>query len=241
MSEGPDPDAWLVTFGDLVTLLLTFFVLLLSMSSMDKQRLKASFEHFGGKPGIFAAGDSSVIAPFMENNAPGSSEQIKKGIELANIVEGVMKTSLNESVSQSKVKLDAEGEVRIKGVPFGRAIVLSGSLVFGSSSAEVRVSALPVLDSIAKVLRDGTQMISVQGHTDDRETPFEPRYRNQWDLSAGRAVNVLKYLIRKGKIDPSRLAAVGYGKSRPELPNTSEDNRSKNRRVEIVITNANLS
>ena len=100
---------------------------------------------------------------------------------------------------------------------------------------------MPVLDSIAKVLRDGTQMIAIQGHTDDQERPFDPRYKDRWDLSAGRAVNVLKYLVRKGRIKPGRLSAVGYGDSRPENPNTSEKYRQQNRRVEVVITSGDLS
>lgn len=241
MSDGPDPDAWLVTFGDLITLLLTFFVLLLSMSSMDKQRLKEAFEHFGGKPGIFDSGDSSIITTFIEDNPPGSAEQIKKGIELASIVEGVMKTSALESVNQPEMMLDAKGEVRIKGLPDGRAIVLSGSLVFGRGSAEIRVSAFPVLDSIAKILRDEDRKIAIQGHTDDRESAIDPRYRNKLELAAGRGVNVLKYLINKGKIEPHRLSVVGYGSTRPELPNDSEKNRSKNRRVEIVVSKESLS
>ena len=74
MSDGPDPDAWLVTFGDLITLLLTFFVLMLSMSSMDNQRLKVAFEHFGGKPAIFEGGDSSAIGPDVENSEEGTKE-----------------------------------------------------------------------------------------------------------------------------------------------------------------------
>jgi len=241
MSDGPDPDAWLVTFGDLVTLLLTFFVLMLSMSSMDNKRLKEAFEHFGGKPGLFVGGDSTVIGPVVEDSEEGSGEAVRKGIEIASIIEGAMKTSSDDTLARSKIKLDAKGEVRIKGVPFGQAIVFSGSFAFGSNSAEIRVGALPVLDSIAKSLRGGAREISIQGHTDDREKPFDKNYGDRWDLSVGRAVNVLKYLIQKGKINPSRLSAVGYGESRPELPNTSNKNRLKNRRVEIVITEEQLS
>jgi chemotaxis protein MotB len=241
MSDGPDPDAWLVTFGDMVFLLLTFFVLMLSMSSMDNKRLKEAFEHFGGQPGIFVGGDSTIIGPEVEDSEEGSKEAVRKGMEIATLIEGAMKTSSEESVAQSAMMLDAKGEVRIKGVPFGKAIVFSGAFAFGRNSAEIRVRALPVLDSIARVLRGGTRQISIQGHTDDRESPLDPRYRDLWDLSVGRAVNVLKYLIQKGKINPGRLSIVGYGESRPERPNTSEENRLKNRRVEIVITEEQLS
>ncbi len=159
MSDGPNPDAWLVTFGDLVTLLLTFFVLMLSMSSMDNQRLKKAFDHFGGKPGIFAGGESTVIGPPLEEDDSGSAEQIKKGIEIAVIVEGAMKTNEEETITQSEMRLDAKGEVRIKGVPFGQAIIFSGSFMFGRGSDRIRVAALPVLDAIAKFLRGKTQMI----------------------------------------------------------------------------------
>ena len=109
--------------------------------------------------------------------------------------------------------------------------------MFKEGSAELRIGALPVLDGIAKVMLDGDEKISVEGHTDDREKPVNSRYIDRWDLSAARAVNVLKYLIEKGKVAEQRLSAVGYGGSRPVKPNMMDKDRLGNRRVEIVIAN----
>ena len=130
MSDGPDPDAWLVTFGDLITLLLTFFVLMLSMSSMDNQRLEEAFEHFGGKPGIFEGGEASTIGPPAITDDSGKAEQIQKGIEIAAIVEGALKANDQETISQPDMMLDAKGQVRVKGLSDGQAIVFSGSFMF---------------------------------------------------------------------------------------------------------------
>ena len=119
----------------------------------------------------------------------------------------------------------------------GQVIVFSGSFLFKEGSAKLRIGALPVLDGIAKVMLDGEEMISVEGHTDDLEKPVNSRYIDRWDLSAARAVNVLKYLIEKGKLPGQRLSAVGYGGSRPVKPNLTDKDRLGNRRVEIVIVN----
>ena len=119
----------------------------------------------------------------------------------------------------------------------GQVIVFIGSFLFKEGSAELRIGALPVLDGIAKVMLDGDEKISVEGHTDDREKPVNSRYIDRWDLSAARAVNVLKYLIEKGKVPEQRLSAVGYGGSRPVKPNMMDKDRLGNRRVEIVIAN----
>lgn len=232
--DGPDPDAWLVTFGDLVTLLLTFFVLMLSMSTPEQKKLEEAFEHFGGKPFILVGGVSSVIGPPVENPKKIAA-QIQRGMEIATMMKKVFSPDPTGRISRQENILDATGEVRIVGDKTGHVIVFSGSFLFHPGSDEIRVGAMPVLDTIAKVLGDGDEVISVEGHTDNLENPLNSRHKDRWALSAARAVNVLKYLIQKGKIVGSRLSAVGYGDSRPVKPNEKEADRRINRRVEIVI------
>ncbi|MFC1491130.1 flagellar motor protein MotB [Nitrospinota bacterium] len=234
--EGPDPDAWLVTFGDLITLLLTFFVLMLSMSSMDKKRVEEAFEHFGGSPFLLEGGSSPVIGPPTETSKSAAA-QIQRGMNLADQMKKVFSPDMRGEKSPMEVVLDATGEVRIIGDRDGQTIVFSGSFLFHPGSTQIRIGAFPLLDGIAKVLSEGDEVISVEGHTDSREMPMNPKYKDRWDLSAARAVNVLKYLIQKGKISGNRLSAVGYGESRPVKPNEKEADRLSNRRVEIVIAN----
>lgn len=234
--DGPDPDAWLVTFGDLITLMLTFFVLMLSMSSMEQSKIEEAFEHFGGKPFVLKGGQSSVIG-LKEESQKSMSTQIQSGMELARLVRKVLQSDEGGDVSPGENVLDATGEVRIKGDKDGQTIVFSGSFLFEEGSAVLKVGAMPVLDGIVKVLEVGDEHVSVEGHTNDTEIPLDPAHEDRWDLSAARAVNILKYLNQKGKIKSKRLSAAGYGESRPVKPNKTALDRRGNRRVEIVIAN----
>ena len=165
----------------------------------------------------------------------GSSD--KKRYGNCNVIKKILQSDEGGDIRPGKNVLDATGEVRIKGEKNGQVIVFIGSFLFKEGSAELRIGALPVLDGIAKVMLDGDEKISVEGHTDDREKPVNSRYIDRWDLSAARAVNVLKYLIEKGKVPEQRLSAVGYGGSRRVKPNMMDKDRLGNHRVEIVIAN----
>lgn len=112
--DGPDPDAWLVTFGDLITLLLTFFVLLLAMSSVDQKKLEEAFEHFGGKPFLLEGGESSVIGIKSESKA-SMEAQIKRGMRIAIVIKKILQSDEGGDIRPGENVLDATGEVRIKG------------------------------------------------------------------------------------------------------------------------------
>ncbi|MEE9273982.1 MAG: flagellar motor protein MotB [bacterium] len=233
--EGPNPNAWLVTFGDLITLMLTFFVLLLSMSSMDEQRIERSFSYFSGKPFLLRGGESSTVGP-VEEGKENPVGQMRRALEMVKAIRDVLGAHFEGTVTPSEKVLDTKGEVRIMSDKRGRVIVFSGSFLFHPGGAQIKVPARPVLDTLAKALRKGEGMVSVEGHTDNREFPLRSRYKDRWDLSAARAVNVLKYLVQEGKIHPRRLSAVGYGDSRPVVKGDTPKSRKVNRRVEIVVT-----
>jgi len=112
---------------------------------------------------------------------------------------------------------------------------IGGEILFDLGQAKIQKEALPILDEIAKLIRQyPNRAVMVQGHTDD--LPIQTReYPSNWDLSAQRAVNVVKYIKNLPEIDPSRLIAAGFGKHHPRVPNTSDQNRRKNRRVEFVL------
>ena len=113
-------------------------------------------------------------------------------------------------------------------------LVFEDQILFDFGKDAINPEGFPLLNKIAQALIDVPYRLRVEGHTDN--VPIRTkRFPSNWELSAARAVNVVKYFIRVSKLDPQRLSAVGYGDSRPVVPNDTPFNRAKNRRVEILL------
>jgi len=119
------------------------------------------------------------------------------------------------------------GEQRVK-------IMLANPVLFDLGESELKPSAIPVLQQLAGLLKDIPNAVLVEGHTDDRPI-VGGKFRSNWELSSARAFSVIRYFIEEENIKPERLSAVGYGEHRPLYPNDTEENRAKNRRIEINI------
>jgi chemotaxis protein MotB len=116
----------------------------------------------------------------------------------------------------------------------GTRLVFEDQVLFDFGKDAINPEGFPLLDKIAQALIDVPYRLRVEGHTDN--VPIQTkRFPSNWELSAARAVNVVKYFVRVSKLDPQRLSAVGYGDSRPVAPNDTSFNRAKNRRVEILL------
>jgi len=116
----------------------------------------------------------------------------------------------------------------------GVAVSMSDQFLFDSGSSEIKPDGQRVLHKIATLVRDHVPAISVEGHTDS--VPLRGGiYRDNWGLSAARAARVASYLLENGGVDPVRLQAVGYGPSRPVVPNDTAEHRALNRRVDLVF------
>ncbi|MFQ5455082.1 MAG: flagellar motor protein MotB [Nitrospirota bacterium] len=230
--ENGNSNKWMVTFSDILNLLLTFFVLLLSMSSLDNKKLKETIGHFNAYLGVLGFGSKSAIEilPDMQpiisesnitkrtNNSPSS----KKKKLLSKRIKNVLK--INGIDKEITISIEKKGTV----------LSLPEKLLFELGGADIHKKSAVFLDKLADVLEAiPLYNIRIEGHTDN--IPISTfKYPSNWELSIARGVNVLKYLIKKG-IDPKRLSVVGYGDSKPLVSNNSARNRLKNRRVEIVI------
>jgi chemotaxis protein MotB len=128
-----------------------------------------------------------------------------------------------------------EDAIKVKVTESGIAIKLSDPIGFDLGEAEIKPELIPVLSSISQIInRVPDTQIRVEGHTDD--IPIHNyKYPSNWELSAARALNIVKFMAGAGGIEPSRLSAIGYGEYRPLVPNTSIENRRKNRRIEIYV------
>jgi len=113
-------------------------------------------------------------------------------------------------------------------------IMLADPVLFDLGESELKPSAISVLHQVAGLLEDIPNAVLVEGHTDDRPITGG-KFRSNWELSAARAFSVIRYFIEEENILPERLSAVGYGEYRPLYPNDTEENRAKNRRIEINI------
>lgn len=231
-NEGRKSVGWLTTFNDLVTLLMVFFVLLFSMSTIDTRKMQEFQYALQSGLGILKTGkkvsisvkktqpvdDMSHIMTQAEGgqNKPGSN---LPGGKLVDQIRQLTEADLNIQVTHSHqgTRLSFEDQVLFD---FGRATINPTGFIF--------------LDKIADALDKTPDAVRVEGHTDN--VPIQTRrFPSNWELSVARAVNVVKYFAEVSNIDPKRLSAVGYGESRPVAPNDTLSNRAKNRRVEILI------
>jgi len=228
-----DPNAWLVTFGDLVMLLLTFFVMLLTMSSMDTKKLKSTFSHFRGAPGVLELVASREITDLHSFITKYRSTD---GLLVLN--HGLMKRLLIPSYKSDK---NTEAKIKdfyekIKMSDDRRGIVLSfqGDILFAPGGAALKKGLFPFLDSIAETIESCPNEILIMGHTDN--IPIRSRlYGSNWELSLYRGLSVLEYFLREKGLSPSRFSVGGYGASRPLHPNDTPQKRALNRRVEIIF------
>jgi chemotaxis protein MotB len=213
---------WMLTFADLMTNIFAFFVLLLSMSSLNEGKFKETMESIGGALGAMEFGSSSNIKSF-----PGSHKT--KEIPSISLTNEYLKW-VGEMIS----KLIINKNIKITPAKNGFIVSMSNELLFDQGSADLKQSAEKFINYLLETLKVGVKRIDVCGYTDDSQVNGI-KFSSNWDLSAERAVNVVEYMIKNSNIDPANFRAIGFAETKPILPNISPENRSQNRRVEILI------
>jgi len=223
--DDEDADAWLLTYGDLMTQLLAFFILLLSFSTISTIKFKEVIISLQ----VALAGTGVLpSARAIMDDIPYSVKEKVKGDELLGL-----KSAFDKHMEEHKMSDHVETEIRKEGM----VIILKQRdppVFFDTADARIREEAYPILDQIGGLIKDLPNDVRVEGHTDIRPIST-PHFPSNWELSAMRATNVLRYLHEVSGIAPERLSAVGYGSYRPIAPNDTELGMSKNRRVEIII------
>lgn len=213
--------AWMDTYADTITLLLTFFILLYSFSTTDNEKLKL----------IAAAlkGQITGIPMKLEDVPDIDKEEVEQGIG-----EKSPYDVLVDEVTEIINKNGLTEIIKIREEDAGVVLQLSDSILFDLGKAEMKSDSTAVLDVISNILPNIENEIMVQGHTDN--VPISSaQYKSNWELSTARAVNVIKYFIETKGFDPTRFSATGYGEYRPLVDNSTEANRAINRRVDILI------
>ena len=239
--NGPHKDKgaprWVVTFGDLMSLLLCFFVLLLSFSEMDRQKYKmvagSMAQAFGvqRKERVFESprGAKMVALSFDQDMVPKFDKQEYIATQVMESLGEELKAALEGKLRglEDQVEIEVDGHQTI--------IRLLGGATFDSGQARIRPRLIPILREIGLRLKGTDGDIIIAGHTDTvpvRGGPFETNLK----LSIARAAEVAEFMIDKVEIPPERISTMGFGEYRPTHTNDTPEGREENRRVEIILT-----
>jgi len=239
---------WLTTYSDLVTLLLTFFVMLYSMSVLDKQKftqlaqsLRSSFlnissgEIFNSNRGKDLFSITQYDNVYSENELLSNNEQLEEMSkeELQELSEIKLK-NVQRQLEEAIEKYNLSEYVKVVDEKQSLILRLDSVLLFDLGSAEIRDSGKEVLKELGSMFKELDNDITIEGHTDN--LPINTYlYPSNWELSTKRATNVVIFLIENCGLKPEKLTAAGRGEYEPIAPNDSPENRQKNRRIDIVV------
>jgi len=226
-SEGEHDNAerWLLTYADLITLLLGLFVILYASSRVDmakyKEVMSAFINLWGGGPA--AVGNLTGDKGVMNNPSLTTPEQESYRLEKK------VKAAVGEALKDGGAIVTREER--------GVTVHFLEKFMFDEGKAEIRANAYPVLDTLGFLLQSIPNRIHVEGHTDI--TPIHtPQFPSNWHLSVARALNVGYYLLQNYQIRPEKVSIIGYGEYQPLVPNDTPLHKAENRRVDIVILNS---
>jgi chemotaxis protein MotB len=218
---------WMVTFADLMSLLLTFFVLLLSFSNMEIIKFRTMAGSVRNALGLKSDFDlaevpmGNKLLPF-EDPKEGEGETGETGAN-----------RLREDLQQMLRDQGLVGKASVEITPRGVSLQVYGDLLFDSGKADLSEAALPVLDRLGSYIQQINHFVDVQGHADP--VPIATAiYPSNWELSAARAGRTVRYLVDRG-IPAERLRAIGLADTVPVVSNETADGRAQNRRVEFLF------
>jgi chemotaxis protein MotB len=234
MSKAPPPpekenhERWVISYADLVTLLLGFFIILYSTSKVDAEKFK-----------LFAFGLNQAFNVSVRQGAPGGNPILDGGNGL--LPNPISSSSIERdlSVIENAIEQQADqagyaGQVIVTRQDDTIVIRLPNQLLFPSASADIKPEALGLLDVAAGVIARLPHQVRVEGHTDNVPVGTD-RYPTNWELSSARATAVLRYLAEHGGVNPSRAFAAGFAEFHAVGSNDTPEGRALNRRADIVL------
>lgn len=225
ISDHENTERWLLTYADLITLLLAFFIVMYSLSRINDRDFSEVLEALSG---VLRGGEKAVNEEILDNS-PGHGL-----LKLGNL--RMIERQLQKRFGQINQLNEIQTEITERGL----VIHIMESALFKESSAHLEPKALEILDVVSAQMKDLPNHIRIEGHTDDRKINTSI-YPSNWELSSARATEVVRYLIDNHAIDPGRISALGYGEYRPIRVNNSVENRAANRRVDIVVLTMELT
>lgn len=221
----PSHERWLITYADLITLLMIFFIVMYALSNVDVARFKTLAESLAA---VFGAGGMMLESPgpaVVPGSPPDRVHEIIEQEQL-NQLKQRLENYINENGLAARISVSTEE----------RGIVLSfqEDVLFESGSARLTPQAREILGKVAPILKDTPNYIRIEGHTDNLPI-HTAEFPSNWELSAARATNVVQELVNQHRFPPQKLSVAAYGEYRPAVPNDSDYHRQLNRRVNLVI------
>jgi chemotaxis protein MotB len=217
---------WLLTYADMITLMLALFIILFAMSTISRVK----FQQFAKS---VAGGFDNQWAVNQPPQGGQNAEQTFNSVASVPAIQKELEryVQAHHLQNQVQIRMDHRGLV---------ITLLSDKSFYDSGSAELRPQTKEVLNAVDVFLKRNDNLIRVEGNTDN--VPIHTAlYPSNWELSTARAVNVVRYLVETDAMDPRRISAAGYGEYHPRTDNSTPEARQSNRRVDIVLLNANLS
>jgi chemotaxis protein MotB len=222
--EHENAERWLLTYADLITLLLAFFIMMYVFSKKDAYKYDEVASHlktiFSGGTGLAGKGSVTATSPIDMPSRGASSGEIKRQLE-------------GEFVDKNRNKSGAEN-ISVLSDERGIVIRVLDKAFFDEGKAELKEEAKSALDKIVPIIKGVENHIRIEGHTDN--VPINTsEFKSNWELSVRRATEVVRYFIEKRGLPPERISATGYAEYRPISQNNSPKNRALNRRIEIIV------
>lgn len=227
--------AWLATMGDLMSNLLVFFVLMLSFANMDKQVFLQTMQSIQTALGIIDTNsaqsfDKSIIEWSQQPSSPCEVQRMDESSSPSPSMDQRIMQQIQQAIAKNGLSRVVEADASERGV----IVRVKGNALFKPASDQLLPISFVFLDEVIRIAQEFPYELSIEGHTDDSDIDSR-RFPTNWHLSTARSISVLRYMIERGGIDPSRVAVSGFGSTRPIVPNDTPEHRAANRRVEFVF------
>ena len=225
--DTPLDSSWALSYGDMMTLLLTFFILIVSFSTVELIKFRQAMGSLRGSMGVLLEQSGSEV---VKQEASVMDRPLMQRETMLNALQ-----QIEAQVFEMNAGSGIDIEVSDEGVNFR----IKDDLLFPPGGTAINPDMKDMLSNVGYLIKAFKSEVRVEGHSDSSPVT-SGLYSSNWELSTMRAVNVVKYFIDEAGIDPRRLVAMGVGCNRPIAPNDTPENRSKNRRVEIFLNWRNV-
>lgn len=214
-------ERWLITYADLISLLMIFFVVMFASSEISKDKLLAISE--------------SLRRALTKESVSASSV----GVAILSDPSRSTVTSASEAIRESAKAFGIDKSVSFSTDERGTIISIVDSVFFDPGETVIKPRVMVLLREVAQFCKDTDAQVVIEGHTDDRKIST-PTIQSNWELSALRSTEVVRFFISEVGLNPRKISAAAYGDTRPLVPNINEENRSRNRRINIILVNAEV-
>jgi len=231
-------ETWLIPYADLLTLLLALFIVLFATSQTDKQKLQEMSRVFSiiftSQKGVM--GDASIQPSNQKHstdNNEKTSEQGEVSKQLIPPAQGEM-ANLQKKLNQYITMQNLPGYMVTSMTDEGLMITIRDIALFSSGSSDLLPEAQKIAYDLSIMFEKSQEKVQIAGHTDDKPSEGST-YSSNWELSSARAISFMKEILKNPSLNPERFSAIAYGQYQPIVPNITDADRERNRRVEILI------